>query len=65
MSVWIDGNQWQQLEPGDIDDFVKPHELAAIEVYSATTAPAEFQGGRSGGCTTIVAWTHRRLDRRR
>jgi len=65
VSVWIDGNQWQQLEPGDIDDFVKPHELAAIEVYSASTAPAEFQGGRTGGCTTIVAWTHRRLDRRR
>lgn len=64
VTVYIDGNQWQQLEPGDIDDFVKPHELAAVEIYSSTTTPAEFQGGR-GGCTTIVAWTIRRLDRKR
>ena len=65
VTVWIDGSAWQQLEAGDIDDFVKPHELAAIEVYSATTTPGEFQGGRGGGCTTIVAWTKRRLDRKR
>jgi hypothetical protein len=52
------------MEPGDIDDFVKPHELAAIEVYSASNTPAEFQG-RGGSCTTIVAWTVRRLDRKR
>ena len=66
VAVFVDGNHWQQMEPGDIDDFVKPHELAAIEVYSATTTPAEFQNTRGGGtCTTIVAWTRRRLDRKR
>ena len=50
--------------PGDIDDFVKPHEVGAIEVYSATSTPAEYQS-RGGNCATIVAWTHRKLDRRR
>jgi hypothetical protein len=65
VTVYVDGSPWQQMEPGDIDDFVKPHELAAVEIYSATTTPAEFQGGRGGGCTTIVAWTVRRLDRKR
>jgi hypothetical protein len=65
VAIWVDGNQWQQLQPGDIDEFVKPHELAAIEVYSAATAPAEFQSTRTGSCTTIVAWTARRLDRKR
>jgi hypothetical protein len=55
---------WQQMEPGDIDDFVKPHEVGAIEVYSATNTPAEYQS-RGGGCSTIVAWTHRKLERRR
>lgn len=63
--IWIDGTQWQQLEPGDVDDFVKPHELAAIEVYNSTSVPAEYQGVGGGGCATIVAWTTRRLDRRR
>lgn len=63
-TIYIDGSIWQQMEAGDIDDFVKPYELAAIEVYSPTTAPAEFQG-RGTGCMTIVAWTYRRLDRER
>jgi hypothetical protein len=63
VQIWVDGNNWQQLEPGDIDDFVKPHELAAIEVYSPSTTPVEFQGARGSSCSTIVAWTIRRLDR--
>ena len=62
---WIDGTPWQQMEPGDIDDFLKPHELAAVEVYNPTTTPAEFSGARGSSCTTIVGWTHRRLDRGR
>lgn len=62
--VWVDGNMWQSMEPGDIDDYVRPHELAAIEVYSSSTTPAEFQS-RGGSCTTIVAWTYRKLDRER
>ena len=62
--IYVDGTMWQQMEPGDIDDFVKPHEVGAIEVYSATSTPAEYQS-RGGNCATIVAWTHRKLDRRR
>jgi hypothetical protein len=61
---WVDGNMWQSLEAGDIDDFVRPSELAAIEVYNPSTTPAEFQA-KGGGCTTIVAWTYRKLDRER
>jgi len=63
VQIWIDGTMWQQLEPGDVDDFVKPHELAAIEVYSPSSTPAEFSGVRGGSCTTIIGWTHRRLER--
>lgn len=65
VQVWIDGTMWQQMEAGDIDDFLKPHELAAIEVYSGTSAPVEFQGPGGGSCTSIVAWTYRRLDKRK
>lgn len=65
VNIWIDGTQWQQIEPGDIDDFVKPHELAAIEVYSPTTTPAEYEGLRRGSCSTVIVWTLRRLDRKK
>jgi hypothetical protein len=63
--IWVDGTMWQQMEPGDIDDFVKPHELGAIEVYSPTNTPAEFQSRGGGSCATIVAWTQRKLEQRR
>ena len=62
--VWVDGTMWQSMEPGDIDDFVRPHELAAVEVYSSNTTPAEFQAPNQT-CATIVAWTYRKLDRER
>jgi hypothetical protein len=65
VSIWLDGSPWQQMEPGDVDDFIKPHELGAVEVYSPSTTPAEFQGARGSSCTTIVGWTHRRLERGR
>lgn len=63
--VWVDGSMWQQIEPGDIDDFVKPWELGAIEVYSSSTTPAQYQQSGRGGCATVLAWTSRRLDRKR
>lgn len=63
VAIWIDGSPWQQLQAGDIDDFVRPHELAAIEVYSPTTTPGEYQSTKRGNCSTVVVWTERRLDR--
>ena len=65
VNIWVDGSMWQQLEPGDVDDFVKPYELAAIEVYNGSTTPAEYQPVGRSSCTTIVAWTKRKLDRKR
>lgn len=65
VNIWIDGAQWQQLEPGDVDDYLRPGEVGAIEVYSPTTTPAEFLGVARGSCSTIVVWTSRRLDRKK
>lgn len=65
VNIWVDGTLWQQLEPGDVDDFVKPHELAALEVYSSTSTPAEYAPAGRSSCSTIVGWTTRRLDRKR
>ena len=65
VNIWIDGTQWQQMEPGDVDDFVKPHEIGAIEVYSPVNTPAEYSPAGRSSCTTVVAWTFRKLDRKR
>jgi hypothetical protein len=61
----VDGNRWQTASPGDIDRFVTPKEVEAIEVYNAATVPPEFASATSGKCATIVIWTQSRIRPRR
>ena len=64
VTVFVDGAPWQQLDPGDLDTFVQPNEVAAIEVYSGTSIPAQFTTpGQS--CSAVVVWTKTRVDSRR
>jgi hypothetical protein len=59
----VDGAQWQSLEAGDIDSFVRPEEVAAVEVYNGGTVPPQFiTVGQS--CTAVVVWTKLRVDSR-
>jgi hypothetical protein len=52
----VDDMPWQSAEPGDINQFVNPSEVVAVEVYQGPGAPAQYS--RAGGdCTTIVLWT--------
>jgi hypothetical protein len=59
----VDGTKWQQMSPGDIDDYVRPDEMRAVEVYSASTTPGEFQDAGRSSCTTVVVWTVQRTER--
>jgi hypothetical protein len=64
VTMYVDGAQWQQLEPGDLDSFVQPNEVAAIEVYSGASVPPQFsQAGQS--CAAVVVWTKTRVQSRR
>jgi hypothetical protein len=63
VTVYVDGAPWQQLDPGDLDTFVQPNEVAAVEVYSGASIPAQFvTPGQS--CSAVVVWTKTRVDRR-
>lgn len=63
VTVYVDGAPWQQLNPGDLDTFVQPNEVAAIEVYNGAGIPGQFMTpGRN--CTAVVVWTKTRVDRR-
>jgi len=64
VNIYLDGNLWQQVTPGDIDAFVQPEEVAAIEVYTTSNIPAEFIPPGGGQCTTVVAWTSFTADKR-
>ena len=64
VTVYVDGSQWQQLEPGDLDSFVRPEEAAAIEVYPAGSAtPVEFQTSGQD-CAAVVIWTKLNVNRK-
>ena len=61
VTFFLDGVPWKSAFPGDIDRMIPPGELAAMEVYSGTTAPAEFQQAGGSSCTAVVMWTQSRV----
>jgi hypothetical protein len=65
VTFYVDGSPWQQMTPGDLDTYVRPEEVAALEVYNGSTTPAQFQQAGLSGCTTVVIWTERRINRKR
>jgi hypothetical protein len=64
VTFYVDGSPWQQMTPGDLDTFVRPEEVAALEVYNGSTTPAQFTQPGMSGCTTVVIWTQRRINRK-
>jgi hypothetical protein len=62
-SIYLDGNYMGELSAGDIDSWVRPDEVAGIEIYTGPVVPPQFSTGRSGvgashgDCGSIVIWT--------
>ena len=54
-SFYIDGHLVNSLSAEDIDSWLRPEELAGVEVYSAETVPAQF-GLALSNCGSIVIW---------
>jgi hypothetical protein len=64
VTIYVDGAPWQQLAAGDLDSFVQPNEVAAIEVYNGISMPPQFTTtGQS--CSAVVVWTKTRVNSRR
>ncbi|MEX1187550.1 MAG: carboxypeptidase-like regulatory domain-containing protein [Gemmatimonadaceae bacterium] len=55
-SYWVDGMRWR----GNVDEFMSPDEVAAIEVYSQAFAPAEFRDNFNN-CRVVVIWSKWKL----
>jgi len=64
VTIYVDGSKWQQMEAGDLDSFVRPQDVAAIEVYpGGGSMPAEFQT-TGADCAAVVVWTKLNVNRR-
>jgi len=57
VSYVIDGVNTQMPDPTDFNDFMHPDEVSAIEVYTPSEAPAQFQVGGNSSCAVVVIWT--------
>lgn len=53
----VDGSPYKSLFAGDIDRLMPPNDVAAVEVYTGSSTPAEFQTPGNSSCTTIVMWS--------
>ncbi|MEO5814409.1 MAG: carboxypeptidase regulatory-like domain-containing protein [Gemmatimonadaceae bacterium] len=64
VTVWVDNAQWQSMQAGDLDSFIRPEEVAAVEVYNGISVPPQFVTvGQS--CSAVVVWTKLRVQSRK
>jgi Carboxypeptidase regulatory-like domain len=57
VNYYVDGFPFTSMTPGDIDDYVRPDEIVAVEVYHGSTTPPQFTTAGQSSCATIVVWT--------
>jgi hypothetical protein len=62
VNFYVDGFPWTQMTPGDIDSYVRPDELVAVEIYHGSNTPPQFQKPGESSCATIVAWTQAKVS---
>lgn len=55
-AVVLNGTIMRNLSTNDISQFVRPADIAAMEVYQESQVPPQFQDALSG-CGSIVIWT--------
>jgi hypothetical protein len=63
VNIYVDGNRWTEMDPGDLDDFVNPSEVRGVETYTANYTPARYITPGMSSCATVLVWTNRYIDR--
>ena len=61
VTYFVDGIPYKEQSPGDINDYMRPTEIEATEVYNSEETPGEFQSAGQTSCTTILIWTKTRV----
>lgn len=54
-TIYVNGTAMNALSAEELDAMVRPERIIGIEVYSATSMPAQFQNSRMG-CGSVVIW---------
>ena len=61
VNIYVDGSLWQPMSPGDIDGFIRPDEMVAVEVYHGSNTPPQYSPPGQSSCASIVVWTVARI----
>jgi CarboxypepD_reg-like domain len=57
----IDGMPYDELEEGDMDTYIRPTEIGAIEIYLPSQVPHSIPGVIKPDCLNIVIWSKAKL----
>lgn len=60
VTIIIDGVVWQDASSA-IEEYVRPDEIEALEMYHSATVPGEFAVPGKSTCAVLVLWTKRRI----
>src|SRR5579862_5926670 len=60
VNIIIDGVLWQDAA-SSIEEYVRPEEIEALEMYHSATVPGEFAIPGKSKCAVVVLWTKRRI----
>ena len=60
VNIIIDGVVWQDAA-SSIEEYVRPNEIEALEMYNPATVPGEFTVPGNSSCAVLVLWTKRRI----
>ncbi len=62
VNYFVDDMPWTTMTPGDIDDYVRPNEMVAVEVYHGAGTPPKYQVAGQSSCAVIVVWTQAKMS---
>jgi len=57
----IDGQPFRESDEGELDDYMHPNDIGAIEIYQDNEVPRSLPGVTQIDCINIVIWTKARL----
>lgn len=57
----VDGLPFDETQEGEMDEYLHPNDLGAVEVYQENEAPRSIPGVIKPDCTNIVIWTKAKL----
>jgi hypothetical protein len=61
VNFYVDGSPWTEVTPGDINTYVRPDELVAIEIYHGSETPPQYTKPGMSSCAAVVVWTIARI----